>query len=107
MHISKRYVNAVKFLVAAILFLSINDTPSLFMDIVKWIAVLGFALLLFDGYNRGNLLLVLIYIVCLTLFQPFLLIPLGSTLWTILKIGVAIYCIGSVFVRFPDNLDEQ
>ena len=66
---------------------------------VRFAGMLGFALLAYFSYEQNRKTEVIIYIALALLFQPFIKVALGRTIWNVVDVVVAVGLIGSLFVK--------
>jgi hypothetical protein len=71
--------------------------PYTYYQFVRFAALIGFAILVFDANKQKNQTETMIYIVLALLFQPFFKIALGRQLWNIVDVIVGIALLISVF----------
>lgn len=64
--------------------------------------MLGFALLAHHYYQQNKKTEVIIYVALALLFQPFIKVALGRTIWNITDVIVSVGLIISIFVK-PEN----
>lgn len=83
-------INLLKVIIAILLFFCLLDMPYGFYQLVRFAAMLGFAYLAFSINEQSNKNEVLVYIALAILFQPFVKIALGRTLWNIVDVIVGI-----------------
>ena len=70
--------------------------PYGYYQFVRFVALVGFALLAFNSYEKGLTNNTIVYIGFALLFQPFIKIALGRELWNIVDVAVAIWLIVSL-----------
>ena len=87
----------IKLGLAALLLLCLADMPYGYFQVVRFLALIGFAILAFDANKNGKQTEVILYIVMAILFQPLFKISLGRTLWNGVDVIVAIGLILSIF----------
>jgi len=87
----------IKLGLAALLLLCLADMPYGYFQVVRFLALIGFAILAFDANKNGKQTEVILYIVMAILFQPLFKISLGRTLWNGIDVIVAIGLILSIF----------
>ncbi|MFV8379504.1 DUF6804 family protein [Flavobacterium sp. LB3R33] len=87
----------IKIVLAALLLLCLINMPYGYYQFVRFAATVGFAYLAYSAneHNRKNEML--IYIALSILFQPFIKIALGRTIWNIVDLIVGIGLMISVF----------
>ncbi len=88
----------IKIVLAILFFLCLADWPYGYYEIVRFIALVGFFLLAYHGYNQSNLTEILIYGSLGLLFQPFLKIALGRELWNVVDVIVGLGLIISLIM---------
>jgi hypothetical protein len=89
----------IKITLAVLLFLCLLDMPYGFYQFVRFVAMVGFAILSYLAYNEENKIELFVWIVLAILFQPFAKIALGRELWNVVDVVVALGLIISLFVR--------
>lgn len=89
--------NLLKVILSIILFLCLFDMPFGYYQFVRFLAMLGFTYLAFLANKQANKNSVFIYVGLALLFQPFVKIALGRTIWNIVDIIVGIGLILSIF----------
>ena len=62
-------------------------------------SMLGFALLAYYSYEENKKVEVIIYIVLALLFQPFLKMALGRTIWNVVDVIISAGLMISLFVK--------
>lgn len=75
--------------------------PYGYFQAVRFIGMLGFALLAYFSYQQDQKVneVVIIYIALALLFQPFLKVALGKTIWNVVDVIVSVGLIGSLFIK--------
>ena len=73
-----------------------------YFQFVRFVRLIGFAILTYQASQKDKQTEVITYVVLALLFQPFLKISLGRTLWNILDVKVAT---GLVMIIF--NYDKK
>ncbi len=87
----------IKILLAILFLLCLANMPYGFFQLVRFTALLGFAILAYQSYNQNRKTEAIIYTGLALLFQPFIKIALGRQLWNIVDVIVAIFLLTSVF----------
>lgn len=80
----------IKILLAVILLLCLLPLPYGFFELVRFIAFIGFGYLAFMANKRNNQNEMILFGALALLFQPFFKIALGTTLWNIVDVVVAV-----------------
>ncbi len=79
----------IKIVLAFFFFLSLAGMPYGYYELVRFVALIGFALLANQAYKAGDQTEMIIYIGLALLFQPIFKIALGRTLWNVVDVIVA------------------
>ena len=89
----------IKITLSIIFLLCLFALPYGYYQTVRFIGMLGFALLAYYSYDDNKKVEVIIYIVLALLFQPFLKVALGRTIWNVVDVIVSAGLIVSVFLN--------
>lgn len=89
------------------LLLCMTDMPYGFYQFVRFISLIGFTILAYQANEKGQQTEVIIYAILALLFQPFLKVSLGRTLWNIVDVIVAIGLILSIFGLTKEKQNEK
>jgi hypothetical protein len=89
----------IKIVLAILLFVCLLDMPYGFYQFVRFVALIGFAILAFQSLQEGRQMEVIIYALLAILFQPFLKIALGRELWNVIDVIVGASLIVSIFIK--------
>ena len=89
----------IKIILAILFFLCLLDMPYGYYQFVRFIAIVGFAVLAYFASNKENKVEMIIYIALALLFQPFFKIALGRTLWNMVDVTVGIGLVISIFIN--------
>ena len=95
----------IKILLALLFLLCLLEMPYGYYQFVRFAAMVGFTYLAFSANKQNNKSEAFIYIALAILFQPFLKIALGRTLWNVLDILVGVGLLLSL--SLPKNVKEQ
>jgi predicted membrane protein len=79
-----------KIILAILLLLCLLDMPYGFYQFVRFAAMVGFGYLAYSAKERNRKNEMFIYIALAFLFQPFMKIALGRTIWNIVDVITAI-----------------
>ena len=82
--------NLIKLALAVLLLLCLLDMPYGYYQLVRFIAVVGFAILAYFEYERKNIPMVIVFVGLMVLFQPLATIPLGRQVWNVVDVVVAV-----------------
>lgn len=93
----------LKILLTILLFGCLIDFPYGYYQFVRYAALLGFTYLAFNANEKGFSYEVFIYVALAILFQPFIKIALGRTIWNIVDVIVGIGLLASLFLPKQTN----
>ncbi|MEO8962460.1 MAG: DUF6804 family protein [Ginsengibacter sp.] len=91
--------SVIKIILAVLFFICVLDMPYGYFQLVRFIALVGFAILAFQAKQQGKETEMFIYIGLAILFQPLLKIALGRQIWNIVDVVVGIGLILSIFTK--------
>ena len=77
--------------------------PYGYFQLVRFVALVGFAILAYTANEKGQKIETIIYVCLGILFQPFFKIALGRQIWNIVDVVVGIALIVSLFIRPSNN----
>lgn len=80
----------IKLILTILLLGCLIDFPYSYYQFVRFAALVGFGYLAFKANEQGNKNEAFIYLVLAILFQPFIKIALGRTIWNIVDVIVGI-----------------
>lgn len=86
----------LKLILALSLLLCLAKMPYGYYQFVRFGALIGFALLAFNSYEKGLTNYMIVYIGLALLFQPFIKIALGREIWNIVDVVVAIWLLTTI-----------
>jgi hypothetical protein len=88
---------AIKVTLAILFFICLADMPYGYFQLVRTLAMIGFAVLAYNANERGENNLAILFVGLAILFQPLIKIPLGRELWNIVDVIVGVGLLISVF----------
>jgi hypothetical protein len=91
--------NLIKLALAILLLLCLFHMPYGYYQLVRFIAVVCFAILAYYEYERKNIPMVILLVGLMVLFQPLANIPLGRQVWNIVDVVVAAGLVATIFIR--------
>jgi hypothetical protein len=99
----------IKIFIAIVLFLCLFKMPYGYYQFVRFIAMVGFAYLAYSANEQGNKNEVFIYISLVILFQPFIKIALGRTIWNVvdLALGIGLFLSLAIQKRHQKTKNEK
>ena len=89
----------IKLTLSILFFLCLADMPYGYYQLVRMIALIGFAILAYQSYEKNRKTEVIIYAGLALLFQPFFKIALGREIWNIVDVVVGIGLILTIFIQ--------
>ena len=92
-------IKFLKLLVSLILLLCLLDMPYGYYQFVRFISMCGFVYLAYSSNEVNKMNEAFVYIALAILFQPFVKIALGRTIWNVVDIIVGISLVLSVFSK--------
>lgn len=93
----------IKIILTVLFFLCLLEMPYGYYQLVRFSALIGFALLAYNSNEQGHKTEFVIYVCLAILFQPLVKIALGRQLWNIIDVVVGIGLIVSIFIRPSNN----
>lgn len=93
-------MNHLKFLLAALLLLCLAPMPYGYYQLVRIVAMIAFAIMAYQYYEKEKVPLAIAFGGLALLFQPFLKVVLGRTMWNVVDVVVAV---GLVVLWIKDN----
>lgn len=90
--------NLIKIILAILFFVCLADIPYGFFQLVRFAAMIGFTYLAYSAHEQSNKNEVFVYVALALLFQPFIKIALGRTIWNIVDVVIAIGLLVSIKV---------
>ena len=89
----------IKITLSVFFLLCLLDMPYGYYQAVRFVGMLGFALLAYYSYENNKKVEVIIYIALALLFQPFLKVALGRTIWNVVDVIVSAGLTISLFAK--------
>ncbi|MBK8968359.1 MAG: hypothetical protein IPM36_17170 [Lewinellaceae bacterium] len=89
---------AIKIGLAILLFLCLLKMPYGYFQLVRFLALVGFAYLGWQAYESGQKNIAFIFFALALLFQPILKISLGRELWNVVDVIVGMGLVYSAFI---------
>ncbi len=89
--------NFIKLVLTILFFLCLLDMPYGYYQLVRFLALVGFAYLAYQAKQENENNQFLIYVALALLFQPFLKVALGRTIWNIVDVIVGLGLLISLF----------
>ena len=91
----------LKIILALLLCFCCLDLPYGYYQLLRYAATIVFLYLAYASHQEGKKIYPIIFLALAGLFQPFLKIALGRSVWNVLDIVVAIFLVLSIFVEEP------
>ena len=83
-------MNNIKLILAALLLLCLAPMPYGYYQFIRLASMIVFAAMAYQYYEKGKMPLAITFGGLALLFQPFIKIALGRTLWNVVDVVVAI-----------------
>ena len=96
-------ITALKVLLVALLLTCLADMRYGYYQLVRFAGLVGFAVLAYDSFKTEQQQMAIVYVCLALLFQPFVKVALGRTLWNVVDVGVAIFLVCTVFIGRKRN----
>lgn len=91
--------NTIKITLAILFFICLADMPYGYYQLVRFVALIGFAILASQAHEQGKKTEMIIYGGLALLFQPYFKIALGREIWNIVDVLVGIGLLISIFMK--------
>jgi len=91
-------ITALKVLLAALLLTCLAKMPYGYYQFVRFAGLVGFSLLAFDSFKSEEQRMAIVYGCLALLFQPFVKVALGRSVWNVVDVVVAIFLMVTVFI---------
>ncbi len=93
----------IKIILALLFLLCLFKMPYGYYELVRFLALVGFAILAYGELQNNNTVWVIVYVALALLFQPFFKVALGRELWNAIDVVVAIALLVSLFISQKKN----
>jgi hypothetical protein len=90
----------IKIILAILFFICLADLPYGYYQFVRFVALIGFAILAFQANEKENKTEMIIYVCLAILFQPLFKISLGRELWNIVDVVAGVGLIISILIKY-------
>ena len=94
--------NVIKVILSLLFFVCLLNMPYGYFQLVRFVALVGFAILAYKANEQGRKTEAIIYVCLGILFQPLVKIALGRQIWNIVDVVVGVALLVSLFMR-PSN----
>jgi hypothetical protein len=88
-----------KIILAILFFICLADMPYGYYQLVRFAALIGFAILAYTENEQGQKTEAIVYFCLAILFQPLIKIALVRKLWNVVDVIVGIGLITSIFIK--------
>lgn len=95
--------HAIKIILAILFFLCLADMPYGYYQLVRFLGLIGFAILAIKAYHQNKETEMFVYVSLALLFQPFFKIALGREIWNIVDIVVGLGLLISIFISAKEK----
>jgi hypothetical protein len=93
----------IKVLLAVLLLICLLKMPYGYYELVRFVALIGFAVLAYFSYKLEQQTEMIVFIALAVLFQPMFKIALGRELWNVVDVVVAVGLVISLFLNSKKN----
>lgn len=93
----------IKLTLSLLLLLCLANMPYGYYQLVRFIALIGFAILAYQANQQNKPIAMIIYGALALLFQPFFKVALGRELWNMVDVVAAIGLLVSIFVKSKEK----
>lgn len=83
-------MNHLKLLLASLLLLCLAPMPYGYYQFVRIVAMIAFAIMAYQYYERNTMPLTITFGGLVLLFQPFIKVALGRTMWNVVDVVLAV-----------------
>ena len=83
-------IKVIKIILSILFFICLANMPYGYYQLVRFAALVGFAILAYYANESDNKIEVIIFIALAILFQPLVKIALGRSLWNIIDVIVGV-----------------
>ena len=89
----------IKIILAILFFVCLLNMPYGYFQLVRFSALVGFAILAYNSNKQGYKIEAIIYVFLAILFQPLIKIALGREIWNVVDVIVGIALVASIFIK--------
>ncbi|MBK6953243.1 MAG: hypothetical protein IPL48_03945 [Bacteroidetes bacterium] len=89
----------IKAILAILFFICLADLPYGYYQFERLAAMVGFAFLSYQSYERNDKLFAFIFAALAILFQPLIKISLGREVWNVVDVVVGVALIITIFIN--------
>jgi len=89
----------IKIGLAILFFICLLNMPYGYYQLVRFVALVGFAILAYKANEQGQKTEAIIYVCLAILFQPLVKLALGRQIWNIVDVVVGVALLVSLFMR--------
>jgi hypothetical protein len=93
------YQNAIKIILSLMLLVCLLNMPYGYYQAVRISGALGFTLLAYYCHEQNRKIEVIVYVLLALLFQPFIKVSLGRTIWNVVDVIVSVGLLGSFIFK--------
>lgn len=93
--------------VAIMLLLCLADMPYGYYELVRYVSAVFFAYLAYKAFRSGQDTPLFVFGALALLFQPFMKIALGRTVWNIIDVVVAVGLLYVVYVAYKNKIHNS
>jgi len=91
--------SGIKIVLAILFFLCLADMPYGYYQFVRFVGLIGFAILVYQAYEKERRTEMIIYGGLALLVQPFLKVALGREIWNMVDVVVGTGLLITIFMK--------
>ena len=95
--------NIIKIILSILFFLCLFEMPYGYFQFVRFVGLIGFAILAYQANQQGRQTEMFIYIGLALLFQPLIKISFGRQIWNVIDVVVGTFLVASIFIKPKGN----
>ena len=99
-------MKALKIILAILLFLCLLDMPYGYYQFVRFVSFVAFVFFAYQAHQKDNKTEAFVFVALALLFQPFVKIALGRTLWNLVDVIVGVWLVFNVLLNKKDKSIE-
>lgn len=88
----------LKIVLATLLLSCLANMPYGYYQFVRFAGLVGFSVLAYVSFRSEQQHMAIVYACLALLFQPFVKVALGRTVWNVVDVTVAVFLLASVFI---------
>lgn len=82
----KKSITIIKTILIVFFALCLFKMPYSYYELTRFFGMIGFAIIGYDAYKKGNTIFIIVWFSSVLLINPFFKLALGRTLWSIIDV---------------------